>query len=592
MNPITSANAPRAAEHAPRRVLQRDSLAVRLVLFAVLLVAATAGLIGSLAYTRARHALDREARTRLAIIAREVAQTLDREIADRAADVTSWAHLGVMRAVMYDDVDKELAQFIRQFVSGGQAYVGILCLDASGRRVAAAGDVEALASASGEFEERSASGPLAVSLVTGADEHSRLLRFEASIIDPDRGDEGIGLLLVLADPRRLLLAAEKALGAAGTHLSFELRLRDGRRTVVSVVGPASRAVVDDARAPQAPPLLGTATVQHELADGGQLDVVVTEPVSEALAAVTKLRGALLKRVSVVLLLGAALGGVVAWRIGEPIRRLTDTVREITQRGLSQTQWTFETRAGEVGLLAAAFRAMTERLAVAQAEAVMQSRLALLGEIAANVAHEVRNPLSILKTSAQLLARRELPASEQRQLAAAVISEVDRLNGVVTDLVDLARPKPATYRLEALPDIVRRAGAFLAPTARKQRIELEERIEADVPRFHGNADQVYQVVLNVVHNSLQAISSTGRIVMRCRRDADWVVLEVEDTGPGFAPEILSKAFMRFCTTKPDGTGLGLAISRRIVEEHGGTIVAENMPSGGARVRLQLRARTET
>jgi two-component system sensor histidine kinase HydH len=236
--------------------------------------------------------------------------------------------------------------------------------------------------------------------------------------------------------------------------------------------------------------------------------------------------------------------------------------------------------------------MTERLTVAQAEAVMQSRLALLGEIAANVAHEVRNPLSILKTSAQLLARRELPASEQRQLAAAVISEVDRLNAVVTDLVDLARPKVATYRLEALPDIVRRAGAFLAPTARKQGIELEERIEADVPRFHGNADQIYQVVLNVVHNSLQAISSTGRIVMRCRRDTDWVVLEVEDTGPGFAPEILSKVFTRFCTTKPDGTGLGLAISRRIVEEHGGTIVAENMSSGGARVRLQLRARAET
>jgi hypothetical protein len=303
---MTNANAPRAAERAARRVLQRDSLAVRLILFAVLLVVATAGLIGSLAYTRARHALDREARTRLAIIAREVAQSLDREIVDRAADITSWTHLGVMRAVMYDDVDKELAQFIRQFVSEGQAYVGILCLDVSGRRVAAAGDVEALASAPRGLEERLASRPLAVSLVTGADEHSRLLRFEASIIDPDRGDENVGLLLVLADPRRLLLAAEKALGAAGTHLSFELRLRDGRRTVVSVVGPASRAVGEDARTQPAPPLLGTATVQHALADGGQLDVVVTEPVSEALAAVTKLRAALLKRVSVVLLLGAAL----------------------------------------------------------------------------------------------------------------------------------------------------------------------------------------------------------------------------------------------------------------------------------------------
>src|SRR5689334_10241347 len=117
-------------DQAPRRIVPGTSLAVRLILFAVVLVVATASLIGSLAYTRARRALDREARTRLGLVARDVAQSLDREIVDRESDVASWARLGVMRAVMYDDVDKELAQFIRQILSGGQAYVGILCLDA------------------------------------------------------------------------------------------------------------------------------------------------------------------------------------------------------------------------------------------------------------------------------------------------------------------------------------------------------------------------------------------------------------------------------------------------------------------------------
>jgi signal transduction histidine kinase len=561
------------------------------MLFAVVLVAATAALIGSLAYTRACRALEREARTRLAIIARDIAQGLDRDIADRTADVTSWAHLAVMRAVMYDDVDKELAQFIRQIVTGGQAYVGILCLDAAGRPVAAAGRVAAAVASAGNQQNVAVSSPVRVSLVAGTEDLGQLLQLETPIFDPERGEQAIGTLLVLVEPRRLLHAAETGLGSGGHHLAFEVRERGDHRTIVRVADRTPEPDVQGFRHDDAAPLVRAAAVRQTLVDGDQLEVVVSEPVDEALVAVTALRLALLRRVSLVLVLGAALGGLVAWRIGAPIRRLTETVREITERGSPASDWNFRASAGEVGVLASAFRAMMERLSVAQAEAVMQSRLALLGEIAANVAHEVRTPLSTLKTSAQLLARRELPLAEQRELATAVTEEVDRLNVVVTDLVDLARPKRASYRLESLPDIVRRAEAFFAPAARKQRVQLVEQIEADVPRFHGSADQIYQVLLNLVHNALQAASSPGRIVIRCRRDAEWIVLEIEDSGPGFAPEILSKAFTRFCTTKPDGTGLGLAVSRRIVEEHGGTIVAENMTGGGARVRLRLRARED-
>ncbi len=582
-SPSAAASTDRGARESTDRGARASSLAVRLILFAIVLVVATAAVIGSLAYTRARRALEREARTRLAIVARDVAQNLDREIADRESDVASWAHLGVMRAVMYDDVDKELAQFIRQILSGGQAYVGILCLDAARRTVASAGDVNAIVPPASDPEEHSGSSPVRVALLPGSSTLDRLLQLETPIFNPERVDQTIGTLLVLVDPRRLLRAAETTLGSERTHLTFELRLREGHK-------PSTRA-----REALDPPddeqvaLLGAAPIRHELTGGKVVDVVVFQPVDEALMAVTTLRSALLKTVSIVLVLGALLGALVAWRIGKPIRRLTATVRQITDRGLQESDWDFRTSGGEVGILASAFRAMMERLAVAQAEAVMQSRLALLGEIAANVAHEVRNPLSILKTSAQLLARRELPSTEQRELASAVTAEVDRLNAVVTDLVDLARPQRTTYRLASLPDVVRRAAAFFASSALKQGVEIDTRIAADVPPFYGSADQIYQVLLNLIHNALQASSSPGRIILRCDRDGDWIVLDVEDTGPGFAADILPKAFTRFCTTKADGTGLGLAISRRIIEEHGGTIVAENVAGGGARVRFHLRAR---
>jgi len=567
----------------PRFVPQVDSLAVRLILFAVVLVVITAGLIGALAYTRARHALEREARTRLAIIARDVAQGLDREIADRAADIRSWARLEVMRAVVYEDVDKELAQFIRQIVTGRQAYLGILCLGPGGKLVASAGDV---GPAVPDPSERAFDAPLTrVSLVKGSGKLDRLLQFETPIFDPEHADRVVAMLLVLVDAQQLLRTAQTSLGAIGARLAFEVRDLHGHTMISSMDDRWDSTIKDDDL------LIGTTRLGRAIANAPELEVVVSEPAREALATVTALRGALLKTVSIVLLVSSMLGAIVAWRIGRPIRHLTDAVHAITNHGQLQPGWELPEAPGEVALLAAAFRAMMERLAVAQAEAVMQSRLALLGEIAANVAHEVRTPLSVLKTSAQLLARRELPADEQRQLSAAVIAEVDRLNSVVTDLVDLARPKRIVYRLESLPAILRRAVAFFTTTAQKHGVELEHRIESNTLFVQGSVDQLYQVMLNLIHNALQALTSPGRIVVRCRRDGAWIVTDVEDTGPGFSLEILSKAFSRFCTTKADGTGLGLAISRRIVEEHGGTIIAENLLGEGARVRIRLPSREE-
>jgi len=235
--------------------------------------------------------------------------------------------------------------------------------------------------------------------------------------------------------------------------------------------------------------------------------------------------------------------------------------------------------------------MMESLTAAQAEALVQSRRAFLGELAANIAHEVRTPLAVLKTSAQLLARQELPRDEQRQLAVNVAAEVDRLNGVVTSLVDLARPQPVRYRTERLVDVVERAARFFTPQAAKLGVTITRAIDDDAVSVHGSADQLHQVFLNAIQNALQAMGGPGRVSLHCWRDDGWGVVDIEDTGPGFAPAVLARAFAPFQSTKSEGTGLGLAISKRIIEEHGGTIVAENTPGGGARVRIRLPHRPE-
>src|SRR5262249_19985324 len=182
----------------------------------------------------------------------------------------------------------------------------------------------------------------------------------------------------------------------------------------------------------------------------------------------------------------------------------------------------------------------------------------LGEIAANIAHEVRTPLSVLKTSAQLLARQQLPAAEQQQLAENVTAEVERLNRVVTNLVDLARPTRSTYRREPLSAIVDRALTFFAPQLARLGVTLRRGPIDPVRHVLASADQLHQVLLNVIHNALQSMAGRGVLDIRYQSDDGWDVLTITDNGPGFSAETLARPFSPFASTRSDGTGLGLTI----------------------------------
>lgn len=545
----------------------------------VVLVSLTAALIGSLAYIRARRALEKEARVRLTLSARSIAEHLHRELEDRAADITNWAHLEVMRAVLYEDVDKQLAEFIRQILSGRQTYRAILCTDSAGRPVASAGKVEAVVSAGGASRPRISIVPV------GRNSDERALRLDTPIFLPDHPESSVGTLVVLVSPHHLLNAVDATLRAAGAQVSLTLRSGTGEILLEAAGSPTQPRRRPTDRM-QSATLTGAAAVVPLLnIDSPELEVVVAEPIEVALAAATALRATLIKIGMFALVVGSLFGALVAWRIGLPIRRLTATVRQITERGQLGPVADFPPASGEVGMLAAAFRAMTESLVKAQDEAVAQSRLAFLGEVAANIAHEVRTPLSVLKTSTQLLARPDIPFAEQRKLAETAVVEVDRLNRVVADLVDLARPKPVRYRAESVAEIVERALVFFATSAAKSGVEVVYTGDGLQP-LYCSADQLYQVFLNLIHNALQAMAGSGCLAVRCYGENECVVVEVDDTGPGISPQVLSKLFSPFCTTKADGTGLGLAISKRIVEEHGGTITAENLPERGAHFRLRL------
>jgi two-component system sensor histidine kinase HydH len=227
----------------------------------------------------------------------------------------------------------------------------------------------------------------------------------------------------------------------------------------------------------------------------------------------------------------------------------------------------------------------------------RDRLAALGEMAAGLAHEIRNPLAAIKGATQYLDPRRLPA-EDREFLEIIVEEVDRLNGVVTAFLDYARPLKSSMSPGDLGDILQRTFKLLAPQI-PQGIEVSIDVAPELPPVECDAEQLKQVFLNLALNSFQAMPRGGQLRVSAtlaRDDLDgWrepryrdarVEVRFRDTGPGISPQARESIFVPFYTTKEKGTGLGLAISQRIVKAHRGSLTVATPPEGGAEFTVSL------
>ena len=220
------------------------------------------------------------------------------------------------------------------------------------------------------------------------------------------------------------------------------------------------------------------------------------------------------------------------------------------------------------------------------------KLAVVGKLAAGVAHEIRNPLSSIRGFAYLLGRDHKPDSPQREYADVMVREIDRINHVVTDLLNFARPmklEPQAIMIETLIDHV---VSLVSPDAKKQGIDIRIDIGSGLPRMHVDPGQVTQAMLNLMLNAISALENGGVLEIRVvlSENGKSIVIHIDDDGPGIDPEILDKIFEPFFTTRERGTGLGLAMVRKIAENHDGRVTAICPPPGksaGTRFALSLR-----
>jgi signal transduction histidine kinase len=219
------------------------------------------------------------------------------------------------------------------------------------------------------------------------------------------------------------------------------------------------------------------------------------------------------------------------------------------------------------------------------------RLASMGRVVAGIAHEIRNPLGIIKSSAQILKRKtesreDADASDARILQ-AMNDEIERLSQTVNDFLDYARPKQPRQERVDLAKVLGQALVFLEPALSGKDV----RLACETPEglfVLGDKDLLYRAFYNILVNALQAMGASGTLTVRAAAADGAVEIVVEDTGPGFAPENMDKLGDPFFTTKDHGTGLGLAIVANILDSHQAGLAFENAPAGGARVRVTFPA----
>ena len=230
-----------------------------------------------------------------------------------------------------------------------------------------------------------------------------------------------------------------------------------------------------------------------------------------------------------------------------------------------------------------------KVAGLEREVARQERLAALGTLAAGVAHEIRNPLSSIKGFATYFGAKFEPGTQDRELAEVMVGEVERLNRVVTELLDLTRPSELRLAPVVVADLVQHALKLVEGDCRSRGIAVQARLaELTAPL---DADRMLQALLNLLLNAIQAMPTGGTLTVSAQRVKDRLELRVADTGGGIPAQDLDRIFDPYFTTKNQGTGLGLATVRTLVEAHGGQVRVVSAQGQGTQVVLDLPLKGE-
>jgi signal transduction histidine kinase len=294
----------------------------------------------------------------------------------------------------------------------------------------------------------------------------------------------------------------------------------------------------------------------------------------------------------IFLVGLLVIFIITSRFIKPIETLTLAANRIEKGNLKYR--VNIVRDDEIGTLAAAFDRMADRLMQREQELKQSQttlrradRLSSLGLLTAGLAHEIRNPLVAIRTFTQLLPERYDDPEFRNGFQGLALKEVDRICGLINDLLTFARPSKPNVAPENISDVVENIARILESQAKEKNMEITREFDLNLPKVWIDKEQMKQVFMNLILNAIQAMKDGGSIVISTRISArnndelikECVQVEIRDTGVGIPEENLEHIFDPFFTSKDEGSGLGLAVSHQIVQEHGGFLTVESTVGKG-------------
>jgi len=318
--------------------------------------------------------------------------------------------------------------------------------------------------------------------------------------------------------------------------------------------------------------------------------LVLQSRTDRLRFLNTLRTGLIATLVVTLLLSTLVSYGVARTVTRPLSAITRAMREVAATGdltrkvlLRSGRWDDE----DAKLLATTFNTLTESIARFQTEAGQRERLSALGRLSTVIAHEIRNPLMIIKTA--LLSLRDGASDEERHEAVADIrEEADRLNRIVTDVLDFAKPIHFELAPADLNAVCRASADAAWAGGRTPAVRLD--LDESIPPMMTDAERLRTALVNILTNARHAVDAApdGDVCLSTRQAGGQATITVRDTGPGIAPDDLVHIFDPYFTTRKAGTGLGLPIARNIIEGLRGTISVHSREREGTEIRIDLPA----
>jgi signal transduction histidine kinase len=212
----------------------------------------------------------------------------------------------------------------------------------------------------------------------------------------------------------------------------------------------------------------------------------------------------------------------------------------------------------------------------------------MGELTAGVAHEVRNPLGIIRASVQLMEDADCTRERVTGAAQVIKQEIDRLDRVIKALLDFGRPSAPTMRPVSVSQVLEDVALFARTFASRARVEIVEDYAPRISDVMADPEQLKQVFVNLISNAVQAMPDGGTLTITTGHENGFVFVRFTDTGAGIPPDVLGRVFDPFVSTRDDGTGLGLTIVHRIVDDHDGHMEVSSEPGTGTVFTVWLPA----